>query len=326
MKLVALTDVCDFQGGTQPPKSDWIKGPSDQHIRMLQIRDFTQPDKDNIEYVKKTRKLKLCNEDDILIGRYGASIGKILTGLSGAYNVAIIKTIPNKELLSKKFLFHLLKGPRFQAFINAIGARAAQAGFNKTDLSKFIFPLLSFDDQIRIATLLSRIETLIAARKDNLRLLDEFLKSTFLEMFGDPVRNEKGFDFSLLNTFITHLTSGARGWAKYYAKSGKRFIRSLDVQMNKIGDEDIVFVNPPKNQESERTKTQENDVLLTITGSKIGRAAYVPKDFEEAYISQHVSIIRTQGINPIYLSYYLSMPNAGQRIIKKCSMDKQNPV
>jgi hypothetical protein len=82
-------------------------------------------------------------------------------------------------------------------------------------------------------------------------MVDEFLKSTFLEMFGDSVVGQKGYKFALLDTFITHLTSGGRGWAKYYAETGKRFIRSLDVQMNKIGNEDIVFVRPPKNQETE---------------------------------------------------------------------------
>ena len=45
-----------------------------------------------------------CEEDDILIGRYGASVGKILTGLSGAYNVALMKTKPNQDLINKKFL------------------------------------------------------------------------------------------------------------------------------------------------------------------------------------------------------------------------------
>jgi type I restriction enzyme S subunit len=156
-------------------------------------------------------------------------------------------------------------------------------------------------------------------------MVDEFLKSTFLEMFGDSVVGQKGYKFALLDTFITHLTSGGRGWAKYYAETGKRFIRSLDVQMNKIGNEDIVFVRPPKNQETERTRVQENDVLLTITGSKIGRVAYVPRNFEEAYISQHVSIIRTKEINPIYLSYYLSMQNAGQRVIKKMQYGQAKP-
>ena len=64
---VSLTDICDFQGGTQPPKDEWIDQPAQGYVRMLQIRDFTQSDKNYIEYVKDTGKLKTCIEDDILI-------------------------------------------------------------------------------------------------------------------------------------------------------------------------------------------------------------------------------------------------------------------
>ncbi|MDE5993624.1 MAG: hypothetical protein K2G87_11315, partial [Oscillospiraceae bacterium] len=83
-----LIDVCDFQGGSQPPKKEWSLNLKDGYIRMLQIRDFTQSEKTVPEYVKIGSTTKTCMSDDILIARYGASIGKILTGLSGAYNVA----------------------------------------------------------------------------------------------------------------------------------------------------------------------------------------------------------------------------------------------
>ena len=74
-----LGEVCDFEGGSQPPKSEWINHPQDGYVRMLQIRDFTKSRNAEIEYVKITKKLRLCKDDDILIGRYGASVGKILT-------------------------------------------------------------------------------------------------------------------------------------------------------------------------------------------------------------------------------------------------------
>ena len=100
-QIVKITDVCDFQGGTQPPKNVWKKEYVDGYIRMLQIRDFTQPEKDNVEYIPFKKTLKTCESDDVLIGRYGASVGKICTGLSGAYNVALVKTIPDKTKISK---------------------------------------------------------------------------------------------------------------------------------------------------------------------------------------------------------------------------------
>ena len=94
-----LGEVCDFEGGSQPPKSEWINHSQEGYVRMLQIRDFTKSRNFEIEYVKITKKLRLCKADDILIGRYGASVGKILTGLAGAYNVAIIKSIPDSKTL-----------------------------------------------------------------------------------------------------------------------------------------------------------------------------------------------------------------------------------
>jgi type I restriction enzyme S subunit len=201
MKLYfPITEVCDFQGGTQPPKSEWVKEPKEGYIRMLQIRDFTQPEKNNIEYVVFKKHTKTCKKDDVLIGRYGASIGKICSGLEGAYNVALIKTKPDRKKLDTKFLMHILKGGNFQHFILNVGSRAAQAGFNKEDLKNFEIPLPPLKTQQRIAGIL---DNAAALRDKTAQLLTEYdllAQSVFLEMFGDPVNNKKEFKIdSLLN-------------------------------------------------------------------------------------------------------------------------------
>ena len=186
---VSLTDICDFQGGTQPPKDEWLDQPTQGYVRMLQIRDFTQSDKNYIEYVKDTGKLKTCIEDDILIGRYGASIGKILTGLAGAYNVAIVKTIPDEKVVSKKYLYWYLNSQYFQRFISNVGSRAAQAGFNKNDLGAAQIPLVDKERQEEICDVLEKANKLISLRKQQLAKLDELVKARFVEMFGEPVQN-----------------------------------------------------------------------------------------------------------------------------------------
>lgn len=225
MKYHPITEVCEFKGGSQPPKPEWSTTAKNGYIRMLQIRDFTQPGRFPPEYVKLSKKIKTCEKDDVLIGRYGASIGKVLTGLSGTYNVALIKATPNPKILSKKYLLLVLKGPSFQNFILNIGGRAAQAGFNKEDLTNFQLPIPegtpeeSLEAQKRIAHLLSQVEGLIAQRKQSLQDLDSLLKSVFLDMFGDPVRNGKEWP----TTKLSELFSIKHGYAfksEFFKESG----------------------------------------------------------------------------------------------------------
>lgn len=305
---IPLVDICDFQGGTQPPKDEWIDHEEPGYIRMLQIRDFTQSEKNNIEYVKDTSNLKKCTPDDILIGRYGASVGKILTGLSGAYNVAIVKTVPNKEKVCPQFLFHYFNAPYFQNHISSVGSRAAQAGFNKDDLGKLYFPLLPLDEQRRIAAVLDKVSGLIAKRREQLDKLDELVKARFVEMFGDPVTNPYGHPIHQLSDFIEFLTSGSRGWAQYFSDEGEYFITIKNVKNCRITLDDVQHIVPPDNAEAKRTKVQEGDLLISITAD-LGRTGVVTKEIADhgAYINQHLTCIRLnkKAVLPLYVAYYM---------------------
>ncbi len=190
MEYIKLTDVCDFQGGSQPPKSEWINKATDGYIRMLQIRDFTQ-DREEKEFVKLTNTIKICKKDDVLIARYGASVGKILTGLEGAYNVAIMKSIPDENKINKKYLYYYFHTQYFQHNIKNVGSRAAQAGFNISELDKFNIYLAELDNQKKIVEVLDKAQSLIDKKREQIDLLDELVKSRFIEMFGDPILNPK---------------------------------------------------------------------------------------------------------------------------------------
>lgn len=130
-------DVFDIQGGTQPPKSTFIYEPKEGYIRLLQIRDFGE--KPLPTYIPLKKNLKTCNDQDILIARYGASVGRICTGMSGAYNVAMAKVII-PEYMERKYVYYILKSHVFQTEILKI-ERSAQDGFNKDDLAKLTIPV-----------------------------------------------------------------------------------------------------------------------------------------------------------------------------------------
>jgi type I restriction enzyme S subunit len=188
-------------------------------------------------------------------------------------------------------------------------------------------PLPSITEQKRIAAILDKAEELRELRRRALAQLDVIAQSIFLEMFGESVENPKNSQITSLGSHLSFLTSGGRGWAKFYSSTGRRFIRSLDVQMNYISDDEAVYVTPPDNAEARRTMVAQGDVLLTITGSRIGRVAPVPENFAGAFVSQHVAILRPNPtiIDPVFLSFFLNMQSGGQRQIAKFQYGQTKP-
>ena len=149
---------------------------------MLQIRVFTQSEKDNVEYVKISNSVKTCEESDILIGRYGASVGKIITGLSGAYNVAIMKTIPNTDIINRVYFKYFLLSNYFQKNIIRVGnGRGAQAGFNKEDLSNFIIPLPPMEEQNKFEMIYNQADKSISELRESIDSIDIVIKSLINE-------------------------------------------------------------------------------------------------------------------------------------------------
>jgi len=291
-KEIKLTDVCDFQGGTQPPKEEWIDEQRDGYVRMLQIRDFTQGKTEFVGFVKDTKKLNKCNADDILIGRYGASVGKILTGLEGAYNVAIIKTIPDETKLLKKYLYYVLTGTSFQDFISRIGARAAQAGFNKDDLSYFKLHLPSLENQERIAIILSKTEELIKQRKVSIDLLNDLLKFTFTKLFGDPVNNEKSWETKTIEALVKKekysIKRGPFGGAlkkEIFVPSGYLVYEQYHALNNDFSFERY-YIDEKKFQELKAFEVKAGDIIISCSGIYLGKLAVLPKNAKKGIINQ----------------------------------------
>jgi type I restriction enzyme M protein len=185
-ELVSLGDVCDFEGGSQPPKDNFIYEPNENYVRFIQIRDFGERGKET--YIPISKRNKLCIETDILIGRYGASVGKICKGLNGAYNVALIKCINNKEKLLNDYLYHLLKSNTIQNKIIELSDRAAQAGVNPEHLKDTLIPLPPLEIQEEIVRELEQYQKIIDGAKqvvDNYKPIIDIDPSWEIKELGD---------------------------------------------------------------------------------------------------------------------------------------------
>ena len=165
--LVLLGDVCDFEGGSQPPKAKFVYAPKDGYVKFIQIRDFGDNGIDT--YIPISPKNRLCKKDDVLIARYGASLGRICTGLEGAYNVALLKTIPDESKILREYLYYLLKSSFIQNRIMQLGNRAAQAGIRPDDLKATKIFLPSIDEQKKIIMSFKKEEAEIQKLKQQIK-------------------------------------------------------------------------------------------------------------------------------------------------------------
>ena len=146
---VRHNDLFDISGGSQPPKSKFIEREKEGYIRLFQIRDYG-PNPQPI-YIPLSTASKISQKGDILLARYGASLGKVFFAEYGAYNVALAKVIPLYEspLIFPKYIFLYYCSSIYQnEIVNR--SRCAQAGFNKEDLNSLLFPLPPLAEQYRI--------------------------------------------------------------------------------------------------------------------------------------------------------------------------------
>lgn len=276
----------------------------------------------NLKYIDEiffnSLKKGTIKKKDILIVKDGATTGKIsfvddsFPFEKAAINEHLFSLRVNRELADPKYVFLFLKSPQGQKQILKDFRGAAIGGISRGFVELAKIPIPPFNDQIRIAHLLSKVEGLIVQRKQDLFQLDELLKSVFLDMFGDPVRNEKGWDKPELKEFGSISTGNTppRKDSSNYSPSHIEWIKTDNITP------DSIYVTQAAEFLSElgvtRGRTVATDALLVacIAGSvaSIGRAALT--DRRVAFNQQINAIQPYSDVNPLYLYMLFKMSMA----------------
>ena len=155
-------------------------------------------------------------------------------------------------------------------------------------------------EQCRIAAILEKAETIQKQRQQAIRLIEQTLRSAFLNTFGDPVANPKGWPVTTLQDMTTKIMSGntPKGGKKVYVEDGITFFRSQNVWRNRIDLDDIAYIDEATHKKMTRSSLKKNDILITKTGrfntenSSLGRAAMFLGQDDTANINGHVYLVR----------------------------------
>ncbi|MFH6770270.1 restriction endonuclease subunit S [Gaetbulibacter aquiaggeris] len=192
-----LGQVCDFIGGSQPAKKYFSPIKHKGFIRLIQIRDYKT---DNfITYIPKDSTRKFCSKKDIMIGRYGPPIFQILRGIEGAYNVALMKAVPKKDIVND-YLYYFLCQEHLFDYINALSPRTGgQTGVDVVMLKKFPIQLPELSIQKQIAKVLSDLDTKIEVNNKINQELEAMAKTLYdywFVQFDFPDRKGKPYKLS----------------------------------------------------------------------------------------------------------------------------------
>ena len=263
------------------------------------------------EYARE--KARIVPPESVLVTCIG-SIGKVaISGIECAINQQINAIIPDSSKCNAEYLAYLLqyKKSELQLMANA----PVVPILNKSQFSELSIELPSLDEQKIVNQRLNKITNIISLRQQQLAKLDELVKVRFVEMFGDPMINSMHWPIYELSEYIQFLTSGSRGWAKYFTDEGEYFITIKNVKNCKITLDDVQYIAPPDNAEAKRTKVQAGDLLISITAD-LGRTGVVTQEIAEhgAYINQHLTCIRLNQsvVLPLYVAYYMES-DAGKK-------------
>ncbi|WP_434139289.1 restriction endonuclease subunit S [Photobacterium leiognathi] len=237
----------------------------------------------------------------------------VLPDEQGLATTELVPMLPDPERLDRRYLVHYLRSKQFVSWISDQVAGAKMPRVSMKVFWDHEIPLPPLEEQKRIAAILDKADVIRQKRKQAIELADEFLRSVFLDMFGDPVTNPKGWEVRNLQNLTSKLGSGStpRGGKEAYLSEGISLIRSLNVHDNTFIYKDFAFISNEQAEKLKNVVVQEQDILLNITGASVCRCTIVPNNVLPARVNQHVCIIRVDRA--------LLLPEFAKRLITSTS-------
>ncbi len=334
------------------PKQDLVDGPFGSNLKSNEYTESGIPvfkiqnikankflDK-RISFVSEEKAKSLIRHSfqsgDLIITKLGEPLG-LCCKVPSQYPFGIIvadlmRLRPSKSKIFDKYLMHAINSDIVKKQFKLITKGTTRARVNLTIVRDIRIPTPTLAEQqaivAKIEELLSDLDNgkqqLLTAQQQLKVYRQAVLKSAFEGKLTNKnvVESElpEGWKWVTSGELFAFVTSGSRGWAKYYSNNGAIFIRITNMDFDSLeldlDTSNIQFVSPPSNSEGIRTKIQEGDFLFSITGY-LGMFAIAPK-LENAYVNQHVCLCRPkEGFNKKYVGYWIISRSGGHRYLNK---------
>jgi type I restriction enzyme, S subunit len=297
-----LGNLAEVIMGQAPPSSDCNKsgegtvfvkaGEFDGRFPM--VREWT------------TNPQKLARQGDVLVCVVGATAGKVNQAIDCAIGRSVAAVRPKPTKLDTGYLFHFLTTQMLRMRGQSQGL--AQGVITQDMLKEMVLPLPPIDEQRRIAAILDAADALRAKRRAALAKLDYLAQSIFIEMFGDPVANPKGWNDGVRLGDVSEIVSGITKGRRLNGELVREvhYLSVINVQDRAL-NLNVVKTIEATEEEIKRYRLQKNDLLLTEGGDpdKLGRGTLWNEELPECIHQNHIFRVRltSDSINALFLNW-----------------------
>lgn len=318
-KMVKLGEVCIIErGGSPRPISSYITDELDG-VNWIKIGDAESDsmyinntkEKIKLEGMKKSRFVK---KGDFILSN-SMSFGRpYILNIDGCIHDGWLLIRDNNNIFDKKFLYYSLSSPIVNMQFKKSAVGGVVNNLNSDIVRKTNVPFPPLEVQKHIADTLDKTQEIIDGHKKQLEELDNLIKATFYDMFGDPVTNEKNWEVKKMKEISSLITKGSSpNWQgiKYTEDSSQvLFVTSENVRGGYLNLDKPKYLEKKFNDIQKRSVLKYGDLLINIVGASIGRAAVYNLN-KQANINQAVALVRcNKDINLIYICQYLNSPKA----------------
>ena len=315
MDFVKIKDLYKIKKGK---KIEQIDEYVEDAIRCIQIDDLRN--NDNIKYCIDNGKHVLINENDIVIAWDGANAGTIGYGLKGAIGSTLAVLTTSNKNFDTEYCGLFLKS-KFKYLRDTCNG-ATIPHVSKTALEELGIPNIDLQSQKKISKTIKSVQVLIDKRKYQIELLDDLVKSKFIEMFGDPFINPKGWDIKCYEDICNCITDGEHSTPRR-CESGIYLLSARNVLNHSLQLKDVDFIDEEEYERiAKRIVPEENDILISCSGS-VGRVCKVPKDIKFQMVRSVAILKLNSNINSTFMEWLIDSNYTQKQILKSINQSSQ---
>ncbi|MGH7846927.1 MAG: restriction endonuclease subunit S [Candidatus Binatia bacterium] len=310
-KTVRISDFCRTGTGGTPSRSNlerYYEGGTIPWVKSGELREtvINETEEHVTEAALQETNVKLVPAGALLLAMYGATVGRLgILGVDATTNQAVCHIIPDPKVAEVRFLFYALCNQVSNLIARGVGG--AQPNISQGIIKDLVLALPPLTEQRRIAEVLDRAEALRAKRRAALAQLDSLSQSLFLDLFGDPATNSKGFPKKALNSLVRGDDTINYGVVQpgNDLDEGVPLVRVGDLIDGKVKHADLKRIAPSIEATYKRSRLRGDEILVSCVGS-IGVVALADESVKGFNIARAVARIPlAETTSRIFMAAYL---------------------